>query len=362
MVQSLLVIWGMKTAPFLMILPFVVLASLTRAAAPPVNGVYALTPLNPSTSQIPHAVLTNPAVDGIALRVGWSVLEPNANAFQWGEIDNVIALATSYGKTVSISVEAGIESPAWVYADGAQSFKFVWNLPWGPAQCTVVSIPVPWDEVFQAKWGQFVAAFGARYGSNPYVSMVKLTGLNSSTEETWLANSTAGTPINGGRCRAMNDVQNWRNIGYTRAKVESAWLAMANDFDRAFPNKQFAAMLVPGGFPPIDSYGNLIPKASCDYQVSTDILNDGLTDYGPGVFVAQNNGLSNTWIWSVMVNTAPKGETGFQMTSPLGSKLPQAINLALQSSASFLEIYDGDLTTPSLQSAIQRAHVAMAGN
>ena len=307
-------------------------------------------------------MLTNPAVDGIALRVGWSVLEPNANAFQWGEIDNVIALATSYGKTVSISVEAGIESPAWVYADGAQSFKFVWNLPWGPAQCTVVSIPVPWDEVFQAKWGQFVAAFGARYGSNPYVSMVKLTGLNSSTEETWLANSTAGTPINGGRCRAMNDVQNWRNIGYTRAKVESAWLAMANDFDHAFPNKQFAAMLVPGGFPPIDSYGNLIPKASCDYQVSTDILNDGLTDYGPGVFVAQNNGLSNTWIWSVMVNTAPKGETGFQMTSPLGSKLPQAINLALQSSASFLEIYDGDLTTPSLQPAIQRAHIAMLGN
>jgi hypothetical protein len=50
------------------------------------------------------------------------------------------------------------------------------------------------------------------------------------------------------------------------------------------------------------------------------------------------------------------------MTSPLGSKLPQAINLALQSSASFLEIYDGDLTTPSLQPAIQRAHIAMLSN
>jgi hypothetical protein len=160
----------------------------------------------------------------------------------------------------------------------------------------------------------------------------------------------------------MNDVQNWINAGYTRTRVENAWLAMASDFDRAFPNREFAAMMVPGGFPPIDGGGDLIPNASCDYQVTDDILNDGITSYGRGVFAAQNNGLSNTWIWLYLVSDASVVDTGYQMTAPLGSKLGQAIHLALQDSADYLEIYPADLSDPSLQSVVKQAHIALLGH
>ncbi len=352
----------MKNVAVLFCFSFIAVATASWASSPPIGGVYALTPPNPSVSQIPTAVLNNAFVDGIALRVGWNVLEPAPHSFQWGAIDTILALAASHKKLVSISVQGGIESPSWLYSQGARSFKFMWDLSWGPAPCTVVSIPVPWDAVFQARWGEFVAAFGARYGSNPQITFVKMTGLNSKTEETFLPNAPSGQRINGGQCRAMNDVQNWLNAGYTRVKVENAWLSIASDFDHAFPNRSFAAMMVPGGFPPIDDGGNLIPGAACDYLATDYMLNNGLTGYAPGVFIGQNNGLSNTWIWLVLVNDAPRVKTGFQMTGLLGSKLVQAINLALQGSADYLEIYLGDLSDPSLQSAIKRAHTALSGH
>jgi hypothetical protein len=351
----------MKTAALLIFVYLLAIAMPVGAASPPIRGIYALTTPNPTLSQIPKAVLTNPYVDGLALRVGWSALEPSIRNFQWSQIDSVVSLAASYGKTVSISVQAGIQSPTWLYSNGARSFKFMWDLPYGPAQCTQVLIPVPWDPVFQARWAEFVAAFGARYGSNPHITFVKLTGLNSQTEETMLPNAVAGTPINGGRCRAMNDVQDWLNLGYTRTKVENAWFAMANEFDRAFPNRQFAAMMVPGGFPPIDDNGYLIPNMGCDYQATEDMLSYGITSYGMGSFIGQNNGLSNTWIYLVLARDASKIDTGFQMTSQLGSKLPQAINLALQNSADYLEIYPADISDPSLQTAIKQAHQTLIG-
>ena len=274
----------MKNVAVLFCFSFIAVATASWASSPPIGGVYALTPPNPSVSQIPTAVLNNAFVDGIALRVGWNVLEPAPHSFQWGAIDTILALAASHKKLVSISVQGGIESPSWLYSQGAESYKFMWDVAFGPAECTVARIPIPWDSVFQARWAEFVAAFGSRYGSNPRITFVKLTGLNSKTEETFLPNAAPGQPVDGGRCRTMNDVQNWLNAGYTRTKVENAWLAIANEFDRAFPNREFAAMLVPGGFPPIDGGGNLIASAACDYQVTDDILSDGIKDYGRGVF------------------------------------------------------------------------------
>lgn len=352
----------MRTRAFLFFLAFLAFATAAEAASLPIRGIYALTTPNPTISQIPTAVLTNPYVNGIALRVGWSTLEPGLRSYQWTDIDSVLALAASHGKTVTISVEAGIQAPTWLYSQGAESYKFMWDVAFGPAECTVARIPIPWDSVFQARWAEFVAAFGSRYGSNPRITFVKLTGLNSKTEETFLPNAAPGQPVDGGRCRTMNDVQNWLNAGYTRTKVENAWLAIANEFDRAFPNREFAAMLVPGGFPPIDGGGNLIASAACDYQVTDDILSDGIKDYGRGVFAAQNNGLSNTWIWLYLMSDASVVDTGYQMTAPMGSKLGQAIQLALKGSADYLEIYPADLSDPSLQSVVKQAHIALLGH
>ena len=295
------------------------------------------------------------------MRATWKTLEPADGTFDWSEIDTAIATAQVNGKKISISVVPGVQTPAWLWTEGARAFNYVWDQGYSYPYCTVVSLPVPWDPVYEAKWGAFVAAFGARYDSNPTVSHVKLTGVNGPSQETSLP-GTVNEIINNGQCTGYDDVQNWINLGYTRTLVEGAWQQFAADFSTAFPHKQFAEMFNPCGLPPIDENGAVIPDEECDYQGVTDILNYGIDDYGLGRFIGQNNALTATAICGVIVSDADFIDTGYQELEPLGSGFAAAATLAISDNAMFLEIYESDLTDSSNQSAITTAHNGLLAN
>jgi hypothetical protein len=315
------------------------------------------------STRFASSVLANAAVDGLAIRARWSTVEPSEGTFNWSNIDSVIGMAAANGKKVSISIEAGIFTPSWVYAQGAQSFQFVWDTSWGPAICSTVTIPLPWDPVFLNKWAGFVDAFGAKYDGNPYVSHVKLTGINGKTQETTLPHKV-GENINNGQCTGFDDIADWQAAGYTRTKVETAFQEVAADFAAGFRHKEFAAMFTPcpGGLPPIDQNGLVIAGAVCDSQGTHDMLNYGINTYGRGAFIAQNNGWSNSWIWSAIVSASAVVDTGYQENYALGSGFPTAATTAINDGAKFIEVYESDLTNASLQSAIDAAHVGLLGN
>lgn len=317
-----------------------------------INGVYALSAVQGGL--INSQVLANPYVDGIVLHYSWAAIEPRDGVFNWNPVDSQIAQAKARGKKVSLSVMAGYQSPSWLYAEGAEGFQFVWDKPWGPPLCSVQKIPVPWDSIFLARWTAFVQAFGGRYSSNPTVSHVKIAGINSYTHEIFLPHSVK-VSVNGGQCTTFNDVADWQAIGYTRTKVEAGWQQIADTYHLFFPNMKFAAQLLPAGFPPIDANGNLISGQTMDYQVSADILNNGIADYGLQ-FVGQNNGLSATWIWPTLVSVSGQIYTGYQMVGVMGSSLQAAVTLAVRSKAKFIEIYTTDILNPSLQPVLQSAH------
>ncbi|MGO9265563.1 MAG: beta-galactosidase [Candidatus Binataceae bacterium] len=334
----------------------------TPTAAPSpgiINGIYDLGDVDSST--FASSVLSDPSVDGLAMRTTWQTLEPADGTFDWSEIDTAIATAQANGKKLSISVTPGVQTPSWLWTEGAQAFDYVWDKGYSFPYCTVVSIPVPWDPIYEAKWGAFVAALGARYDSNPTVSHVKLTGVNGPSQETSLPNMV-NEIINNGQCTGYDDVQNWINLGYTRTLVENAWQQFAADFSTAFPQKQFAEMFNPCGLPPIDENGDVIADATCDYQGVTDIINYGIDDYGLGRFIGQNNALAATSISSVIVSDADFVNTGYQELEPLGSDFAAAATLAISDNAMFLEIYESDLTDSSNQSAITTAHNGLLAN
>ena len=191
--------------------------------------------------------VTNPYVQGIAMRTHWNRVEPHEHTspgdFYWDYLDQGMALAAARGKKVSISVQAGVETPQWVYDAGAPIFMVTeqdgfssitdgvttagsttvksagdtagWVFPDSvglpisggsiPAGATIVTVnsssnvtisapatqtargvaitttliepmPLPWDPIFQQKWGAFIQALAARYGNAANLAYVTMGG------------------------------------------------------------------------------------------------------------------------------------------------------------------------------------------
>ncbi len=302
-------------------------------------------------------IATNPYIEGVLLGYNWNQIETSDGVYNWSLVDNQVALVGAAGKVATIAIAAGVETPGWVYNEGAQSFNVVWDKAWGFTPCSNQRIPIPWDPVFLAKWQAFVTAFGARYDTNPTVASVKLTGFNSETAELFLPLSiNEQINIVGHVCTGPNYVTQWQAAGYTRTLGEYAFNTIESYFAAAFPNTPFEAMKGPADFPPIDANGNILNKTDGeDDQANTDVITAAIATYGQQ-FVLQNDGLSATWIWKLEESYASQINTGYQMvSSPMGNQLSPAINLALGGGATFLEISVPDIDNPQQTQTIDSA-------
>lgn len=348
---------------------FVLATSVLAQEAVGISGVYALSGQDQSS---PSAVIGNPNVDGLALRYSWDELEPNEGVFDWSKIDHEIAQARAHHKKVSLSITPGVRTPAWVYAAGSAQFKFVWDKPWGAPVCSQQKIPLPWDPVFLSKWKTFVRQLGRKYGTDPTLVCVKITGINGATQEAILPHSS-NRPIarRGATCSSGDEVERWRHLGYTRSMIAKSWRTIAVTFGQSFPDKMLGVMLTAGGFPPIDASGNVMNKRA-DAQIVREIIDEGITMFGSR-FVVQNNALSAFWSWNELANLSGRTTIGWQMlwevTGDRGCRmnhgrkpcdphavLQAAVDRGLDSGARFLEIYTSDILNPQLQDVLARAH------
>jgi hypothetical protein len=300
------------------------------------NGVYDLTRFN---TTIPSAIMNNTSVDGVSFRVtAWSTVEPSEGVFDWSKLDAMIAQVTSPKplKKITITVPAGYTTPQWVYDAGARSYAWIWDRDWGPAKCSIVRMPLPWDPVFQAKWAALVAAFGNKYRNNHQITNIKLTGPNNGPDaELWLPHkgsvgigtgSVTCSNGSGFQCCSYNNDQNWIDAGYTRTKMESAMQWDMARFSAAFPATPFAIEADPCSIPAIDNNGNFFssPGNCGDEQGVLDIVNYGINNYG-GRFIFQNDGLQSSPytelanFWNTMQMDASVVAIGFQFAWPVGT-------------------------------------------
>jgi glycosyl hydrolase family 42 (putative beta-galactosidase) len=336
------------------------------------NGVYDLSQFN---SAIPNSILNNSSVDGISIRVtGWNVVEPSEGVFDWSKVDAMIAQAPN--KKLEITIPAGYTTPQWVYDDGALSYSWIWDQAWGAPICSVTKMPLPWDPVFQSKWAALVAAFGARYDSNPKITNIKLTGPNNSQDaELWLPHKgivgigTGSTSCNGGaainQCCSYNNDQDWINAKYTRTKLEDAMTWDISQFDSAFPDKPFTIETDPCSIPAIDENGNFFssPGNCGDEQGVNDVVNTGINFYGRGRFIVQNDGLQQypytelaQW-WTVMQADSAYVDVGFQFAYAMGTADFAGVSqTGIDDGAKFIEFYQSDLTNAGNAAAIASIH------
>lgn len=182
----------------------------------------------------------------------------------------------------------------------------------------------------------------------------------------------AQMPRGGVTCPGSDTITDWLAAGYTRSKVNTAWLSIADTFADAFPTQELALMIGPRAFPPIDDSGKLMPHRGADTQLTHELVDEGMRRYGARL-VVQNNGLSAVRCWLELSALASHVTVGYQMlwevthdprcrmNGGVSPCIPQvvlrsAFDRGIQCGARYLEVYLPDVLNPALGSVIAQAH------
>lgn len=317
----------------------------SNAQTPPGIGVMYLTKSdavgNPPYDLASDPCWTSTVSQGVALRTQWSKIQPTEATFDWSFLDQGVALAAQYGKKVSILITAGVTTPDWVFTAGAQ--KFLVTTQAGP----VLAMPLPWDPVFQAKWGNVIRAFAARYEGNPQLVYVVMGGPGRRAESYF--------------CFSPDDLVTFDSVGgLTSWKSGAEWII--DEYARNFTKTPFLLDL---GAPVPTDDGQTALSDVCDYAVAKypgrfGVKSDGLASgYGPNLFGATEVQL-----------LSPTAMVGYQMALPSKGKtdadgnllLAQALDIGIGFGAHFIEVYSGDCVDPIEADSLTAAGTALLGS
>lgn len=119
-------------------------------------------------SQAPIA--TSEYVVGSNPLISWRDLEPQEGMYNWSLLDAAIEAATAAGSKVVPRVLTngsvyGQPAPDWFF----QAESALYYYPSLKAESSGFKAPVPWDPIFQRKFGSFLRALGQRYDGNPAI-------------------------------------------------------------------------------------------------------------------------------------------------------------------------------------------------
>jgi hypothetical protein len=350
-----------------------------EAGARGLGGISALLPFPDSGfPSLDPAILSNPNVDGISVRVFWRDFYTRQNdprsPLDWTALDALFTQAAGAGKFVRLVVAPGFYSPAWVL----QSVPVLMlPVPQGPLSGGGLQpMPVPWDPKYLSDWLGFVDQLAARYGDKPNLSWISVTGPNSHNGE---VNLPHGDPVSRQTfLKAASDAGisgETQQLDWLQQQLEQAWFHCLDRFDAAFGarGRHYTIALIDYSFPVEGD-----PTREQTYK--NDLVVYGAKHY-PNSFGVQTNGLNgeplctnratpHPW-WDFVRTYSSTLLTGFQTQAPNNlycasvthsDVLHQTIDNAVQYQAHFLEIYSGDILDPALASDIAYAHQQLSSS
>ena len=202
-------------------------------------------------------------VDGAAIVIGWDAIEPAPRQYNWTLLDHWIAEVVSLGKKIDLVIPSGSATPSWLFQPppvgaGAQELKFTISPHNGQTSvCDTDNIAAPWDAAYLAEWDAMLGAVSAHLksaGTYDKITVVRLTGINRTTEEIRLPAETAQST---GQACVSDAVTTWKQAGYRASLVVQAWNAILASYQRSFADKTFSVSLIPSAsaFPAINNTG-----------------------------------------------------------------------------------------------------------
>jgi hypothetical protein len=315
------------------VLAFFLFSDLVALAGSPPKetgcGIFDLLPgdtvKRPVSNLAERPCWNNPNVAGVVLRTDWAKIEPSENAYDWTYLDTGVARAQATNKKIAISVQAGVQSPEWIYAVGAKGIKI-------PGFGTM---PLPWDSVFQKNWALLVQQLGARYNGVSVVAYVTMGGPGRQ-EELYL-------------CTTPGSVRDFNLDGGTQLWTQAAE-AIMEMYAAAFPNTPF-----------LYAYGSPLAHPTSSVPFS-DIASYGVNKH-PKIFGIKSDALHpnmspSFWPSVVIPELSSSTTVGYQMLRVFagnlvnGGTLKEALKLGVSHKAHFIEVYDRDCNDPNEQSTI----------
>lgn len=221
--------------------------------------------------------LSVPGVDGALVELAWSKLEPQPGVYDWAPLDTLLAPLAKSGQQAQVSIWTGSGTPDWLFKPAPQgagarrlAFKYAAHRG-GGVERDIVMAP-PWDRAYLAAFDEFLAQLSShlkKADEDRLVPMIRLTGINATTDELRLPAETAGTT---GLADMTDSTKIWADAGFRPAIVRGAWETLVGSFERHFPEKSFGLALIPNGaFPAIDDKGNPAPRPLINRKRSADL-------------------------------------------------------------------------------------------
>ena len=336
---------------------------------------------------------TTPGINGEALRISWSDLEPTQGSFFWDYTDAAVSLAAQYNRRFSILAITGIHCPAWVFLSpgitffsstsfaGTLSGPLTGTLANGqpqitglssttqlyvgagvsgtgvPGGATIISVdsstqvtmsvnatasgsesisftdrfPAPWDLVYQGLLASFVQAFAARYDGDENFAYVITTGFGYDSSQSFCHSTTDNATLAATVYNGVTGTQLWLNAF---EQICGIW---ADSFRVTPIICNFYAVLYPPPNQTLSLMGieEVHPVLGTQFGIKWNNLTAGTG--------------SQTTIPYTYILDNPGYPAGLQMESANALNLPGALLIAQSINAWFVEIYYAQITgNPSL--------------
>ncbi len=256
-------------------------------------------------------LLSQSSVSGISCLIPWKAIEPSEDNYNWSVIDNLIDYCKKHNKFLMLRIStseldnqpsAGTEkkilsdTPAWVFDDGAKSFTYT-----GVDQ-QAHRLPIFWDEIYIAKWSNFVKQLGARCDKNPTIHSIGITG---------------GGILAGNSILLLPAASKEQQLSYQHQLVEKYGMNsrqlvlhckyVADLFLKAFPTARLNFAIDP---PTPDTSGEEILDDVCNYLVFR---------YGERVYLTRQNVVNSKHgfdQYRLILKYRPDTLTGYQISTP----------------------------------------------
>ena len=277
------------------------------------------------------------AVDGLAFRTAWRVLEPQDGVYNWTALDAAFDTVRARGKQLTLHIGASfLGIPNWLVALRVVTYSY--NTP-----MRAVTEPIPWDAIFLSRYTRFVSALAAHIRARGDTGLLYAVSDGVPVAEMSIVGCQNGI-LSGG-------------IAYSRTGYLNAWKTTIDAHTAAFPaTRMFISAPVAVICRP-DNDGKAFYK---------EVMSQALAENAQTtVFATDLNAAGSARLVQVDASVRTRAAIAFQMIGSstrytqnrMQGTLREAVCQGIGAGARYFEIYKDDISSPdvTIQNAIQLA-------